>query len=61
LIDETQSRNEALLKEASVLKAKAEAELAAAKAEREVIAMERERWQFQNLQQGNQVCLINVC
>ena len=43
MIDETQSKNDALLKEASVLKAKAEAELAAAKAEQEVIAMEREK------------------
>jgi hypothetical protein len=64
LIDETQSKNDTLIKEASILKAKAEAELAAAKAEQEVIAIERERWQFQNLQQENQVRkykrLINI-
>ena len=43
MIDEAESKNNALLKEASVLKAKAKAKFAAAKAEREVIAIEREK------------------
>jgi hypothetical protein len=43
LIDKIQSKNNTLIKEVSILKAKAEAELEAAKAEREVIAIEREK------------------